>query len=266
MTSIKQSLMRLRPAWLAALIASTFRLNRRRMIRVDRGVFFIDPLSNFGYSLLQGDYEPSMTNVLDRYLSPGGTFIDMGANEGYFTVLGSKLVGPKGTVVSIEPQSRLQGVIQANLSSNECFNVRVIKCVVNGRSGPTKLSLAPSVNTGSSSLFPQTRYSLPSEQVPGYSLPELLDRIGVGSCDLLKVDIEGAEYDVFMEGTAVLKKGVFKNIALEFHGRVLDRRGLSAEALHRHMIACGYELNSDLGPRVYTFITTRGSLDASGHL
>jgi FkbM family methyltransferase len=180
-------------------------------------------------------------------------FIDMGANEAYFSVLASRLVGPHGTVVAVEPQSRLQSVIQTNLDTNGCSNVRLVRCVVLGRTDKARLSLAPDVNTGSSSLFRQTKYSLPTEEVQGLCLADFLDREGVENCDLMKVDIEGAEYDVFLAAGDVLRKGILKHVALEIHHSILASRGLSPDRLHTHMIDSGYQLDKDAGSCVYSF-------------
>jgi len=246
-------LLTVRPAALGSLLAAAFRLNKRRLVRGRYATFFIDPVSNFGAAILKGEYEPQMREVLCRYLSPGGLFIDLGANEGYLSVLASQLVGPRGTVIAIEPQSRLQHVICTNLQANDCFNVRLVRCVVSDTTGKAQLSLAPTVNTGSSSLFRPTKYSLPTEEVPSLRLSDLIDRLGVERCDLMKVDIEGAEYDVFLSATEVLRKGIFRHIALEIHTTILERRRLSADHLHRHMIDCGYELNTELGHSLYSF-------------
>ncbi|MBV8732567.1 MAG: FkbM family methyltransferase [Acidobacteriia bacterium] len=194
-----------------------------------------------------------MRKVLNRYLPYGGTFIDLGANEGYFSVLASHIVGPEGRVVAIEPQSRLQEVIRENLSVNHCSNVRLIRCVVAGETGRMRLSLAPSTNTGSSSLFRGTKYPIPTEEVESFNLADLLDKADLDSCDLMKVDIEGAEYDVFMAAKEVLEKGILRNIALEYHEGVLSSRGLSREELHDQMIESGYEINQDFGHCLYSF-------------
>lgn len=253
MNKLHNLLLHLRPAFLGSLVASLFRLNKRRLVRTTHGTFFINPISNFGSIVLESEYELPMRNVLTRYLSSGGVFIDLGANEGYFSVLASQLVGPKGTVIAIEPQSRLQNVIQINLAANDCFNVRVIKCVVSDNTGIMTLSLAPSQNTGSSSLFPQVKYPLSSEIVRSLCLSDLLDKLGLDRCDLMKVDIEGAEYDVFMPAAEVLRKGVIKHLAIEIHNSVLRNRGLCGDDLHRHMIENGYTLNEQLGPWVYSW-------------
>jgi FkbM family methyltransferase len=246
-------LLKLRPAVLASLLATAFRINKRRLVRGKHATLLIDPVSNFGAAILKGEYEPQMREVLRRYLSPGGQFIDLGANEGYFSVLASQIVGSTGTVIAIEPQSRLQQVIHTNLHVNDCVNVRVVRCVVSDKTGKAHLSLAATVNTGSSSLFRSTKYSLPTEEVPSFCLSDLIDHLGVERCDLMKVDIEGAEYDVLISAAEVLRKGIVRHIALEIHQSILERRGLSADHLHNHMIECGYELNTDLGHRVYSF-------------
>ena len=252
-------LLRVRPASLASFLATVLRLNKRRLVPCKYATFFIDPYTRFGDVILNGEYEPQMREILHRHLSFGGVFIDLGANEGYFSVLASQIVGPTGTVIAIEPQSRLQHVISTNLHVNGCFNVRVIRCVVFNKSGKAHLTLGPTVKTGSSSLFRPSKCILPTEEVQSFSLSELIDRLGLERCDLLKVDIEGAEYEVFISATEVLRKGIFRNIALEIHHSRLRQRGLSADELHKHMVECGYELRADLGNReskvfwVYSF-------------
>jgi len=124
------SIRRIRPAPLASALAHITGLNKREFLQTEHGTFFVAPMSQFGFQLRHGEYEAATTAVLRRCLTPGAVFIDLGANEGYFTVLASKLVGPQGIVIAIEPQSRLQSVITANLEANNCRNVRVVKAVV----------------------------------------------------------------------------------------------------------------------------------------
>jgi hypothetical protein len=95
---------------------------------------------------------------------------------------------------------------------------------------------------------------LPTEEIQSYTLQDFLDKAGVNSCDLMKVDIEGAEYDVFMAATEVLKKRTIKNIALEYHRTILEHRGLSADKLHEQILRNGYRLDKELGPSVYSFV------------
>ena len=53
-----------------------------------------------------GSFEPNEFAFLDGVVRPGMTFIDVGANEGYFTLFAARRVGRAGRVVSVEPSSR----------------------------------------------------------------------------------------------------------------------------------------------------------------
>src|ERR1035438_8642446 len=52
-----------------------------------------------------GIYEPHLTPVFENYCRPEMTAVDIGANLGYYTMLASRLVGPAGRVVAVEPNS-----------------------------------------------------------------------------------------------------------------------------------------------------------------
>src|SRR6188768_3964767 len=49
---------------------------------------------------LYGTFEISQTRLIQSLLRPGMTFLDIGANIGYYTVIGARLVGPTGSVHS----------------------------------------------------------------------------------------------------------------------------------------------------------------------
>jgi FkbM family methyltransferase len=245
---------RLRPAPLAAAIGYFCGLSKRRTLRTERGTFLVNPLSRLGLQLATGRlYEPKMVEVLHKYLRPGSVFIDLGANEAYFSVIASRIVGPRGIVIAVEPQSRLQGVIRANLTVNTCYNVRVIQAVVSSQTGIARLQLSSELNNGGSSLFRSTRCPVHTEEVQSFTLAEFLSRTGIERCDLMKVDIEGAEHDVFMTAKGILRSGVIRNIALEIHNSILENRGLSGNDLHQAILNCGYRLHDDLGHWVYSF-------------
>ena len=103
--SFLQFLLRIRPAPLAVFLKRLMRI-KRKVVDTDTGKFWIDPASNLGITLLrEGAYEPGMQAILEHFLMPGKVFVDLGANEGYFTVLGARLTQPSGRVFAIEPQN-----------------------------------------------------------------------------------------------------------------------------------------------------------------
>jgi len=247
----------IRPAMLGAFVARATGLDRRRWVASANGQFHINPVSVFGTAMLRGEYEPGMNCILEAYLRPGDVFVDLGANEGYFSVKASTLVGVHGTVVAVEPQSRLLPVLHDNFARNQCLNVRLVRCVLSDKTGVLRLSLAAATNNGSSSLLRGTKYRVPTEEVQSFTLADFFNRVGLERCDLMKVDIEGSEYDVLMAAAQVLRSGIIRNIALEFHPSKFEQRGVTTDELHQHLIECGYRVNTGLGPIVYSFASIR---------
>ncbi len=248
-------LRRVRPAPVASLLSTLCGLTRRKPYPTPHGLFAIAPVSMFGGCFLEtGEYEPQVVAVLHKYLHPGNTFIDLGANEGYFSVIASGLVGPGGRVVAVEPQSRLQTVIHTNLELNGCANVEVQRLLVSGVDGELDLMLMPEASPGASSLYtsrPKLRSILPKERVASKTLGSFLALSRIIRCDLMKVDIEGAEWDVFMNAGEVLRSGMIRNMVIEIHNGILEARGLSGSDFDRFIRGCGYTLDDSLGPWVY---------------
>ena len=76
-----------------------------------------------------GIWEPYETALVRQYLSEGDTFLDIGANLGYYAVLGALAVGEKGRVFAFEPEPDNFQLLQRNLQRNalaeraDCFAV-----------------------------------------------------------------------------------------------------------------------------------------------
>lgn len=235
-------LMRVRPAFLASFLKNALRFKRQEII-TSEGTFFVDIASNFGYRLsTSGIYEPEMLKVMREYLSPGSLFVDLGANEGYFSVVASKIVGTEGRVFAIEPQERLQPVLSRNLISNGCENVRVFPLAISDDSRPLILHLSPDMNTGSTAAIQTTRYPLLKQEVASMTLGALFKEHGIETCDLLKIDIEGYEYEAIMGSPELFSAGRVRVIALELHPEVLSKRNLLPETITDFLVSCGYRL------------------------
>jgi FkbM family methyltransferase len=251
-----QWLRRVRPAMVGSGLSALCGLKRRKPYATRYGVFAVSPISYLGADLLRiGEYEPAMVAVLHKYLRPGGTFVDLGASEGYFSVIASALVGVGGRVIAVEPQSRLQEVIHTNLELNDCSNVEVFQMLVAGQDGELSLTLTPELNTGASSIHPsrqKLRAMMAVEQVPSRTMASFLQFAQVGMCDLMKTDIEGAEWDVLMNAGEALRSGIIRRLVLEIHNSILEARGLCGRDLHEFLLACGYQVDCSLGPWVYS--------------
>jgi FkbM family methyltransferase len=244
-------LRRTRPAWLATYLKRLFRI-KRLVVQNRVGTFLVDPISHLGTQLIRNaEYEPDMSATLARYLSPGSVFVDIGANEGYFTIEGGRIVGPSGRVVAVEPQVRLRAVLDENLRLNGLENVTLFDAAVSDAEGPAEMCLAPDMNTGASSLMPRNRYRMPTQPVRTTTLTRLFADAGLGAVDLMKMDIEGLEYEAVMGSKDLFRVGGIRVISLELHLDLIRDRGHDPEELVRFLHSCGYRMDRSTGKRVF---------------
>ena len=233
-------ILKIRPAWLPSLVKKLL-LIRRNLVTTPEGSFYIDKTTDFGSRLIgPNGYEPLFVGLLKSELNSGDTFLDLGGNEGYFTVIASKQVGQGGRVVCIEPQSRLQPLINRNLKENEASNVDVHQVVISDDDGFAELHLTPDVNSGGSGLFRNTKYRLPVEFVPQLTMASFFARTNLGQVDLLKIDIEGFEYEAIFGSKDLFRSGTIKRIALELHSSLISKRGKDPDSIVKFLEECGY--------------------------
>ncbi|MFI6658071.1 FkbM family methyltransferase [Streptomyces sp. NPDC050523] len=144
------------------------------------------------YLWLFGAWEPHLTAWIRDRLAPGDLVVDAGAHTGYFTVLTSRLVGPAGHVVAIEPSPAFHQALQANLTANGCCNVRTVNAAVSDAPGRMTLYLERSTNLGgTTAIRPRTvEAAFEADAAP---LPTLLTEHELASARLIKMDVEGGE-------------------------------------------------------------------------
>ncbi len=241
MPFLHEVLLSIRPASLGSWLSGVLRVNKRRVVSVADGKFWVNPVSNFGYRISStGHYEPDTRRAIENNLKPNNVFIDLGANEGYFSVVASRIIGSSGRIIAIEPQARLQEVIRRNCELNNLKNVTLVQSVVSSFDGTVELALTPDMNTGASGLYRRTRYPLPTQSAPCLTLSSLFRTHRITHCDLMKMDIEGAEYDLVMQAGDLLSSGAIKCIVMEVHDSIISSRTLQVEELYKRMDTYGY--------------------------
>jgi FkbM family methyltransferase len=171
---LHSTLMRVRPAQLGAALKRVLRI-RRTVVASDAGhQFWADPVSVFGRRLAEtGTYEPRMTTLLQAVLRPADVFVDIGGNEGYFSVVAAALVGAGG-VYCVEPQSRLKEIIKKNFELNGS-DVVLSQCALSNHNGHVDLYLRPSTNTGASSVFRHWKVGSSAERVATATLDSFFE-------------------------------------------------------------------------------------------
>ncbi len=153
--------------------------------------------------LLRDWVEPEL-RVLDRLLSSGDVFIDVGANIGLYALKGARLVGPTGRVLALEPGREAYDHLTSNLALNAYPWVMSLKAAASDVAGEAVLHHVPlGRDPQAFSLIANDR-ALEGEVVETLTLDGLIARCGLTRVDLVKIDVEGAEPMVLAGAGAML--------------------------------------------------------------
>lgn len=175
---------------------------RRYRARLSDGDTLIIDLSNrmsfqyFYYGALPN--EAVTATILRRLLPTGGAFVDVGANLGYYTRLGARLVGPSGFVVAMEPEPRNFELLRANVA--DLPQVRIYRAAAADRGGESTLYVHRSRDQSSLLPVPHTR----RVQVPVTTIDVIMK--GIPRCDLIKMDVEGGELAALKGAVDVVRR------------------------------------------------------------
>ncbi len=148
------------------------------------------------YVQATGRWEPSISAWIQSRLGTGDTFVDVGANIGYYSLLAAQRVGATGQVVAIEPSPSLCTQLYRSLELNSVGNVRVVQMAISDGPGSVKLFRGPATNHDNCRLHASSEVSPSGEieaEVPAGSLVDALTRDERLKTRLVKVDIENME-------------------------------------------------------------------------
>lgn len=165
-----------------------------------------------------GYIEGDVTDALLRHLHDGAVFFDVGAHVGYFTLLASRLVGTRGTVVAFEPTPGSRALLEVNVAQRDNVVIEPRACWSENTTltfndfGPRFSAL--------NSVFRRPR-SRPDEPVPpprtyevdAVTLDDFTARTGLEP-GFVKIDAESAEYEV-LRGMDRILQGIRPVVTVE---------------------------------------------------
>jgi FkbM family methyltransferase len=194
-------------------------------------------------ALWLGNYEPDLVQTITRFVRPGATVYDIGANIGYHTVYFAAGVSETGKVFAFEPHPDNLERLRHNLTLNGLLErVEVVACAVGKDAGQAVFLLHASPGMG------KLEGSLGRKLTESDSITVdvvVLDQFAYGSTnrqpDLIKLDIEGGEVQA-LQGMRRLLKEAKPVLLLELHG---DRAAREAAALLQEMEYSLYSMKAD---------------------
>jgi FkbM family methyltransferase len=153
-------------------------------------------------------------------IQPTDTVVDIGGNIGTFSVQAAALAH-RGRVVVAEPEADNLRLLRLNVARNAAANVTIMPVAVAGKTG--EIVLYQSVEGGYHTIREGQLIGGPGipTRVPCLSLPDLFMQSHIERCDLLKLDCEGAEYEILDNLEAATFRRI-QQVAMEYHGGTIE--------------------------------------------
>jgi len=182
----------------------------------------------------RGAWEPALTRLLFALLRPGDTFLDGGANLGWFSVAAARATAPGGRVVAFEPGAETRELLRANLARN----------AVEAEVRPEALWNA--TERRSFSLVSEglayahlAAASTAADAVPCAALDDLVaSGLELGRLTVVKLDIEGAEPQALAGMRATVERHR-PTLLVEVNSHCLERLGNTAGDVWDALAALG---------------------------
>lgn len=210
------------------------------------GVFSIGRDSLLLKSVIrEGSYEPELAELVRKHLDRNRDALDVGANVGFFSVLMGKLLASGGgRVCSVEPTPGALRRLRANLERNGVSNVVIQEGVLGAKAGLVCFNVVEGREEYSSMRPIQHTHALQFDtleiQAPCRTLDSLVEEHGLNP-GFVKMDVEGAEWDVFQGAVVTLSK--YRPVILaELDDRLLSGFGTCCANVCRFLEEQGYQV------------------------
>ena len=182
--------------------------------------------------------------MIRNLLRPGMTFVDVGANVGYYTALAARRVGPSGSVFAFEPSDYAYPRLTRMVEKSGLTCVRPIKCGL--ADTPGERFLYGAVREGDSGLMTATMVPCEGQPqkllVPTETLDRMAERLGIQRIDVMKIDVDGLE-PLVIEGAAnLIANGRISHILMETAEEWFNQMHTSTNELVDNLKSRGFAL------------------------
>jgi len=217
-------------------------IRSRANFRLLRGTF-----ENGSYNYNK-PYEPGLTCFIAKQLKPGSTFLDFGANRGYFSVIAGKLVGDDGFVFAFEPNPQNFKALYENvILLNKLTNVYLIPIAASDQASVISL-IRPTwgLDDGTGFYMTNSKNKKAKINIPAERADRVIGSFLQPKIDMVKIDVEAAELKVLKGMKEILKKT--QSLYVEVSEESKKRFNLDFSEVFDFMNNVGfnaYELNDD---------------------
>lgn len=174
---------------------------------------------------------------LELHVPDNSTIIDIGANAGFFTLFAASRFNDS-KVFAYEPIPSNFKQLARNRGLNAGCSIECFQKAVAGHSGTVEIMFDPDDSfTTNATIFQKPHRHNQVIQVPSITLSDIFKEHSIKRCDLLKMDCEGAEYDIIY-GCPLECLSRINQIAMEVHGGT--ESGQNIDSLETYLNAQGF--------------------------
>jgi FkbM family methyltransferase len=225
-----------------------FDLSKKVIVQLDEFKLYVMLDDHLGQGIsTTKKYEPNVTSAMRPSIKPGDTFLDIGANIGYFTMMAAFVVGAAGKVIAVEPNPQNVQLICESAKANGLTNVSVYPLAASDRTaileffnhGSNGGVITETMRRTAEPLWVElTNCHFFSQSVLLDDMLSTLDRL-----DVVKIDIEAHEPEALRGMTGLISKHR-PIIFTEFHPWALSRMSEAPpDDYLRQVISLGYSFS-----------------------
>jgi FkbM family methyltransferase len=188
-----------------------------------------------------GLYEPDTLAAILRHLRPSGVFVDVGANVGALS-LPVATYRPEARIICIEADPEIVLLLRRNVTENNRSSISIVHCLAGPIDDPqVSFYRAPTAKFGMGSIGPQ--FGSSPVMLGQRRLDQVLDNLAIDDVDVVKIDIEGAEFGALQGLSCRLTGRRPPVIVFEFADWAETRiDGQAAGSAQQFLLSLGYRL------------------------
>lgn len=265
MPHVRQSLVRQWPfprgRGLLSRILFPFGTSGRATFSHRYGTFVDAPIgawpAGYGSLFLYGDCETAEVGIWESVLQHGDVVVDGGANLGFWSMVGSKLVGAGGVVLAFEPHPATFREFGRNLTASGISNVLAFDCGLWESSGSAAIDdFADWPSRAGAQIRPMPSADVSRRTIRLSSLDGLLatdPRLAGRRVALVKLDVEGSELGA-LRGMDELLARDRPMLTIEWNWDTSQRFGFQPGDVIEFMAQRGYHAYSNSGGSLVPFV------------
>jgi FkbM family methyltransferase len=208
-------------------------------IRIQKHKIFIDKSDQVVSQalLLYKTWEPFQTRVFLEHINKGDFVVDIGAHIGYYTLYAAYQAGEKGSIYAFEPDPKNYALLQKNVKKNKYSNVSLQNSAISNIN-QTQILYTDSINSGDHRLY-KIQEKRAAILVKTVTLDTFFKK-EKAKIDLIKLDIQGHEYNALLGAQTILHYSKNLKIITEFYPKGLYLSGSSPQAYLNLLTTYGF--------------------------